>query len=219
MEQKFWLERWEQDQLGWHLPETNRLLEKHWPALGITRGAGVFVPLCGKSLDMRYLESLGHPVTGVELSEKAVEAYFAEGGETPERTEGFYLTRFSGTRTSLYRGDFFDISRPDISGVRAVYDRGALVALPPELRERYADHLQRVIPEHAHILLMALEYDQNLASGPPHSVTESEVERLYGERCRISCLERVETTQLPPHIAAGGVQTAIETIYHIIKDH
>lgn len=219
MEHEFWLERWQQDQLGWHLNDTNPQLKKYWPELGITRGAAVFVPLCGKSLDMRYLESLGHPVTGIELSEKAIQAYFEEGGETPERTEGFYLTKFSGERTNLYHGDFFDISTPDILGIRAVYDRGALVALPDSLRERYADHLMRVIPEHAHILLMALEYDQSLASGPPHSVPEAEIRRLYGERCRVSCLDRIETTQLPPHIAAGGVKTATETIYHIIKDH
>ena len=123
MEHDFWLERWQQDQLGWHLPATNPLLEKHWGTLGITRGAAVFVPLCGKSLDMRYLESLGHSVTGVELSEKAIEAYFDEGNEAPERTDLFYLIRYQGGRSTLYCGDFFDLAAPDILGVRAVYDR------------------------------------------------------------------------------------------------
>lgn len=219
MEHDFWLERWQQDQLGWHLPDTNPLLEKHWATLGITRGAAVFVPLCGKSLDMRYLESLGHAVTGIELSEKAIGAYFEEGGETPERTDGFYLTRYQGERTTLYCGDFFDLSAPDILGVRAVYDRGGLVALPPVLREQYADHMLRVIPEHAHILLIALEYDQSRVGGPPHSVTEAEVARLFGERCRIECLERAETDKLPPHFVNAGLESGTETVYNIIKDH
>ena len=112
MEHDFWLERWQQDQLGWHLPGTNPLLEKHWPALGITRGAGVFVPLCGKSLDMRYLESLGHSVIGIELSEKAVQAYFEEGGETPDITQLYYLKRYQGSSSTLYCGDFFDVAAP-----------------------------------------------------------------------------------------------------------
>lgn len=219
MEHDFWLERWQQDQLGWHLPDTNPLLEKHWPSLGITRGAGVFVPLCGKSLDMRYLESLGHAVTGVELSEKAINAYFEEGGETPQRTELFYLTRYQGKRSTLYCGDFFDLATPDILGIRVVYDRGALVALPPGLREQYADHMQRVIPEHAHILLIALEYDQSRVSGPPHSVPQAEVEALFGERCRIELLERTETGNLPPHFKNAGLETGVETVYNLVKDH
>ena len=219
MEHEFWLQRWQQDELGWHLADTNPLLKQFWAGLGITRGAAVFVPLCGKSLDMRYLESIGHPVMGIELSEKAILAYFEEGGEVPERTEGFYLTRFSGARTNLYCGDFFDLSTPDILGVRAVYDRGALVALPEALRERYVDHMLRIIPEHAHILLVALEYDQSLVSGPPHSVPEAEIMRLYGERCRISCLDRTPTGQLPPKFVERGVDHAEQTIYHIIKEH
>lgn len=219
MEHDFWLERWHLDQLGWHLDGTNSLLEKHWPALGITRGAAVFVPLCGKSLDMRYLESLGHAVTGIELSEKAIQAYFEEGGETAVRTEQFYLIRYQGPRTTIYCGDFFDISAPDILGVRAVYDRGALVALPPSLREQYVDHMLRIIPEHAHILLISLEYDQTLVNGPPHSVTEAEIQALYGGRCRIECLERFSTDRLPPHFTKAGVVSGEETVYHLIKDH
>lgn len=219
MKHDFWLERWQQNQLGWHLGRTNPLLEKYWQELHITRGAAVFVPLCGKSLDMRYLESLGHTVTGIELSEKAIRAYFEEGGEAAETTDGFYLTRFQGSRTSIYHGDYFDLSTPDILGVRAVYDRGALVALPEDLREKYVDHMLRIIPEHAHILLVALEYDQSQASGPPHSVLQAEVEALYGGRCRVTTLERYETTQLPPKFSEAGIETATETVYHIIKDH
>jgi thiopurine S-methyltransferase len=219
MEQEFWLERWQRDQLGWHLDDTNVLLRKHWQELGITRGSAVFVPLCGKSLDMRYLESLGHTVAGIELSEKAIKAYFEEGGEKPERSEQFYLTRYKGPKTTIYHGDFFDISAPDILGVRAVYDRGALVALPPGLREQYADHMQRVIPEHAHILLLTLEYEQSLVPGPPHSVPEEEVHALYGARCRISTLERLTTDRMPPHFTAAGITSGVEAVYHIIKDH
>lgn len=219
MEREFWLERWRSNQLGWHLPDTNPALARYWEDLGITRGAAVFVPLCGKSVDMRYLESQGHPVVGVELSADAISAYFEEGGETFESTEGFYLTRCEGPHSTLYCGDFFDVSAGDILGVRAVYDRGALVALPEKMREKYADHLLRIVPEHAHILLLALEYDQRLVSGPPHAVTGEEIERLYSPRCRVTCLDRIATDRVPPHFAAAGVEKAMETVYHIVKDH
>lgn len=219
MEREFWLERWEKNQLGWHLSDTNPLLAEHWGSLDVTRGAGVFVPLCGKSLDMRYLESLGHAVTGVELSETAVRAYFEEAGETATCMELFYLTRYQGPLSTLYCGDFFDVSAPDILGIRAVYDRGALIALPPSLRSKYVDHMLRIIPEHAHILLIALEYEQSRISGPPHSVSAAEVEALYSPRCRVECLDRVESEDLPPRFAEAGIDSATETVYHIVKEH
>lgn len=219
MEREFWLERWEKNQLGWHLSDTNPLLARYWNALDVTRGAAVFVPLCGKSLDMRYLESLGHPVIGVELSETAVLGYFEARGESPTRTELFYLTRYEGPHSTLYHGDFFDIAAPDILGIRAVYDRGALIALPPPVREKYVDHMLRIVPEHAHMLLIALEYDQGRIEGPPHSVSESEIVALYSSRCRIECLDRVSTTEVPPRFAEAGIESATETVYHIVKEH
>jgi thiopurine S-methyltransferase len=219
MEREFWLERWETNQLGFHRDDVNPLLQRHWPALGITRGAAVFVPLCGKSLDMRYLESLGHPVFGVEFSETAILAYFADAGEHTEQTPGFYLTRYSGPRTTLYCGDFFDLHTPDILGIRAVYDRGGLIALPPLGREKYVDHMLRIMPEHAHMLLITLEYDQQKVAGPPFSVPEEEVLRLFSDRCRVSRLERLVVSDLPPRFQEAGVATAGEAVYHIIKDH
>jgi thiopurine S-methyltransferase len=218
LDREFWLERWELNQLGFHRSDTNPLLARHWAELGITRGSGVFVPMCGKSLDMRYLESLGYQVYGVELSEKAIRAYFEEGGEEPVETEEFYLKRFRGPQTTIFHGDFFDLSTSDILGVRGVYDRGALVALPPSMRELYADHMQRIIPEHAHMLLLALDYDQSLLPGPPFAVPESEIVRLYSSRCRVTCVERIVTRELPPRFAEAGVESATETVFHIIKD-
>ena len=219
MDREFWLKRWKNNELGWHRQDANPLLVRHWPSLGITRGVSVFVPLCGKSLDMRYLESLGHPVIGVELSEDAIRAYFDEGGEEPERSELFYLTRFEGPRTTLYCGDFFDVSAPDILGVRAVYDRGALVALPENVRAQYVDHMLRIIPEHAHILLITLEYDQQKVGGPPHAVSEAEVRALYASRCRIDCIDRISTSELPPKFAEAGIPEVAEAVYHIVKEH
>ena len=219
VEREFWLERWQNDELGFHRSDTNPLLETHWPGLGITRGSAVFVPLCGKSLDMRYLESLGHPVFGVEYSEKAVLAYFEEGGEESELTTGFYLKRYEGPRTTIYRGDFFDLSTSDILGIRAVFDRGALVALPESMRERYVDHMLRIIPEHAHILLVTLEYDQEKVAGPPFSVTDVEINRLFASRSRISPVEKVVTTELPPRFARAGIESVMEAVYHIVKEH
>ena len=219
MEREFWLERWQSNQIGFHRSDTNPLLVKYWPSAGVTKGSAVFVPLCGKSLDMRYLAGLGHPVVGVELSSAAIEAYFEEAGQTADRVDWFYGSCFKGADTTVYCGDFFDISTVDILGVRGVYDRGALVALPPTLRARYVDHLLRVIPEHAHVLLITLEYDQTKIDGPPFSVPRDEVEALFGGRARVEHLASITTRDLPPKFRAGGIEEAGEAVYRITKDH
>ena len=219
MDPEFWRQRWQSNQIGFHRTDTNPLLATYWRQLGITRGSTVFVPLCGKSLDMRFLEAQGHPVIGVELSEEAILAYFDEADESWERTEGFYLTRYAGTHSSLYCGDFFDLHTPDIFGIRGVYDRGALVALPETLRWKYVDHLLRIIPEHAHILLLTLEYDQSKVDGPPFAVHQEEVIALYSSRCRVDVLGSAETTEVPPKFSAAGLGRVREVVYHIVKDH
>jgi thiopurine S-methyltransferase len=219
VDREFWLERWRANEIGFHRTDFNPLLVKYWPRLGITRGSSVFVPLCGKSLDMRYLESLGHHVYGVELAERAVRAYFEEGGEEPRTQTLFYLVRYEGAHTTIYCGDFFDLASPDIMGIRGVYDRGALVALPPPEREKYADHLQRIIPEHAHILLLVLEYDQDKVQGPPFSIAADEVVRLFSDRCRVECIGSIETSELPPKFKQAGIPAIREAVYHLVKEH
>lgn len=219
MDREFWLERWDSNQIGFHQPAANPLLARHWPLLGVPEAKSVFVPLCGKSLDMRWLASCGHHVFGVEWSASAIESYYEEGNEVPDREGDFYLDRYHSESTTIYCGDFINLATLDIWGTGAVYDRGALVALPPALRARYADHLQRIVPEHAKMLLITLEYDQSKVAGPPFSVTAQEVEQLYAERCTITLLEETTTSLLPPKFSAAGIDAAKECVYKIVKEH
>lgn len=189
---------------------------------GLTPGQRIFVPLCGKSMDMRWLQGAGHPVTGVEVAQIAVETFFAEA-RTPAQTH--VVDRFvkysqrddTQLPIDIYLGDFFDLTAPLLEDVGGVFDRGALVALPPDMRFRYVDHLLRIIPDEAHILLLTFEYDQNLVAGPPHCVMPEEVESLFGPRCEIKLVESIVTETLPPHFGEQGVGKAVESVYVITK--
>lgn len=217
MRAKFWLERWRKNEIGFHQTAHNELLLNFWHRLGLRPGARVFVPLCGKSLDMRWLENAGHEVVGVELAQVAAETYFAEGGEQAERTVVDRFARYQGAGTTIYHGDIFDMTAPLLEDVAGLFDRGALVALPADMRFRYVDHLLRIIPDGTRILLLAFEYEQELVSGPPHAVHPEEVELLYGPRCEVELLESIITSALPPSFAAGGVRQAAESVYLITK--
>jgi thiopurine S-methyltransferase len=196
MNADFWHERWETDQLGFHQTRVNDLLTRFWERLEVTRDAPVFVPLCGKSLDMTWLRQRGHPIVGIELSPIAVRDFFAENG-LPDATEigaapgssvDLPPRGYASGGYTLYCGDFFGLAPEALAEVGAVYDRASLIAFPPELRARYAEQMRKLLPPSVSILLITIEYDQELMSGPPHSVPVAEIEALYGRDFEIETL-------------------------------
>lgn len=216
MEHEFWLTRWKNQEIGFHQPRVNPWLMRHWPELGLASGSRVFVPLCGKSLDLRWLAEQGHSVVGVELAETAVRAFYQDANEAFQVERQRHLLCYSGGPVTIYCGDFMDLTALHLPGVAAVYDRGGLVALPPKMRAHYADHLLRIIPDGCVILLLTLEYDQKQVPGPPHSVDETEVRTLFGGRCKVERLCATAATQLPPRFTEAGL-TATEAAYRLIK--
>ena len=218
MQREFWLERWQNNDIGWHQAEVNRRLAQYWGELAVPADSAVFVPLCGKSLDLRWLHQQGHAVVGVELSEAAIRAYFDEADEICRTELHQFFVAWIGPSARIYCGDFMDLSAYELKGVRGVFDRGALVALPARMRSHYADHLQRIVPELTRILLVTLEYDQTLVNGPPHAVHREEVEALFGDRCGVIRLGTHMTDQLPPKFASAGITQAAETVYAITKE-
>lgn len=180
MKHEFWLERWEQDQIGFHQSEINRYLTDHWAELGLASDARVFVPLCGKSLDMLWLRQQGHAVLGNELSIKAVKAFFSENHLQATIIEAPRFTRYAAEGLEILAGDFFALTPSDLGEVRAVFDRAALIALPPAMRQEYARHMSSLLAPGALVLLVTMEYPPGALEGPPFSVPDEEVHALFG---------------------------------------
>lgn len=216
MDHEFWLQRWQAGQTGFHQSRVLPLLQKHWPALGVPAGGRVFVPLAGKSLDMLWLAAQGHPVLGVELSPLAVQQFFAEHGLTPTVHESRYGRHHVAGSIELICGDAFALDAAVLSDCAGVYDRAALIALPPALRARYADELYGRLPAGCHGLLVTLEYAQAEMQGPPFSVEETEVRQRYAARWNVDLLERRAILDQEPHFAAVGL-TALSTALYGLR--
>ncbi|MEK9887683.1 MAG: thiopurine S-methyltransferase, partial [Gammaproteobacteria bacterium] len=73
-----WLERWRKGTTGWHRSDINPQLIENINQLAEARTQKIFVPLCGASLDMKYLIDQGFHVVGVELSSLAIDRFFIE---------------------------------------------------------------------------------------------------------------------------------------------
>jgi thiopurine S-methyltransferase len=178
MKHDFWHNKWERNEIGFHLPEANALLVKHFFTLNLKQSARVFLPLCGKTLDIAWLLAQGYRVAGAELSQLAIEDLFANLNLTPTIIKLGEITHYSATNIDVFVGDIFKVT-PDMLGkVDAVYDRAALVALPEEMRKAYSSHLMSLTSK-APQLLICFEYDQSVHEGPPFSITSKEVKLHY----------------------------------------
>jgi thiopurine S-methyltransferase len=159
------------------------------------------------------LRQQGHAVLGVELSPIAVQDFFRNQGQIPlELSSGkFDCLEADGIR--LLCGDFFDLSRRELSSTRAVFDRASMVALPPAMRERYVEHLVGVLPAGTQILLITFDYPQHEMSGPPFAVTPAEVEALYRDYAEVRLLARHDVLDENPRFKQRGMTRLQESIF------
>lgn len=216
MQPDFWHDRWREGRIGFHQDKPTPLLLKHWPALDVAPGAQVFVPLAGKSLDLAWFASQGYRVFGVELSQLAVEQFFAEHGLDPVVRSSQYGRHYSAGKVELVCGDAFGLDAEALAGCGAVFDRAALIALPPDLRHRYVRELHARLPRGCRGLLVTLEYPQHEKDGPPFSVAEPEVREAYGRDWNVEVIERRDILAQQPQFAEEGV-TALETVVYRLR--
>lgn len=220
MEPTFWLERWQRNETGFHLDHVNPWLRKQLPALELRPGQNVLVPLCGKSLDLRFLADAGFAVTGAELSPLAVAEFFRLQ-QLPTTTEPVADSSLvchqaqmpTGNTLRIFSGDFFALT-PEMTGpVHAVWDRAALVALPPPLRQDYAAHLGRLLTVGARVLLVSFDYPQEEMAGPPFCVSQAEIRALFGAQFDIAALGREDILEREPRFRARGLTRLTETCW------
>jgi len=217
LQPEFWHARWRTGQIGFHQSKVDRHLEKHWPLLGLAPASRVFVPLCGKSLDLLWLLERGHSVVGVELSAVALESFCMEQGIPARRRTLDHFDVYENPGLELYRGDFFALTRQIVGGFSAIYDRAALISWAPELREAYVAHMTAMTSPGAQTLLVTMEYAQTQMSGPPFCVAAHEIESLYARHHAIEELSRDDVLADEPRLRARGVTELYEVCYRLTR--
>jgi thiopurine S-methyltransferase len=178
MDASFWHQRWEKNEIAFHQSKANPLLVEYFHELSLAKGSRIFVPLCGKTLDISWLLSNGYRVAGAELSKVAIEQLFMELGVQPKISGVGEVDQWSANNIDIFVSDIFALSRKILGPVDAIYDRAALVAFPEEMRNRYTAHLTEMTDK-APQLLICYDYDQRLMEGPPFSVSNEEVKGYY----------------------------------------
>lgn len=215
MKKDFWLDRWENRQIGFHQVDINPHLLNYWPQTtegGLNR---VFVPLCGKSKDLLWLSGQGYDVVAVEFSQTAVEEFFKDHQLSYELSAVGNLRSYTSKNITIYQGDFFDLNKEILGPVSLVFDRASLIALPEDMWCKYSEQLSELAGT-ANIYLVSMEYDQSKMQGPPFSVSELELEKHYLKNYQIEKLETVDLLITSPQFKERNLESLNEKVYKLI---
>ncbi len=213
MEKKFWHDRWEDNQIGFHQEEINHYLQQYWSTLNQPIDTRIFVPLCGKSRDMLWLLEQGYQVLGIELSPIAVEAFFQENNLKADVIKHNGLELWSCDELVIICGDFFSLTPESVADCQSIYDRASLIAMPPAMRPAYADKMHQLFPVPRPTLLISMTYPQSEMKGPPFSVTDEEVKSFYSAHFEIHTLLNEDILEQNPRFIKRGLTQMSETVY------
>lgn len=217
MEQKFWLDRWEKGDIGFHRDAVHPALQAHWSELHLAPRARVLVPLCGATPDMAWLAAQGHEVIGVELSQLALERFLSEHRVRHITMEEPGFRTYLGGRYQFWCGDFFAVPDDVFASADAVYDRASLVALPPEMRRRYAARLAERIRPGAKMLLVTLDYDPAQMNGPPFAVPDDEVTTLFDQHFDITRTSNEDALADNDGLRKRGLTALTESVFILAR--
>lgn len=218
MEAKFWESRWQSGQIGFHRDRPNQHLVTWGPRLFDWPGRG-FLPLCGKSVDLPWLARQGVRPVGNELIRLAVEQFVAENAIDAAEAEQGHLHRHLVTveggehPVELWQGDFFELMPEHVGPVDWVFDRAAMIALPPEQRGPYVRHLLKLAAHAKDILLVTFE-SADRKSGPPFAISPDEVREHYAGH-DVERLEHHDVLDQYPPIRDSGTRSLWEAVWRV----
>lgn len=210
MDPQFWIKAWKEGRTNFHQDHYHSKLVEYLPTMALKKGQRVLVPLCGKTKDLIWLHGLGLRVRGVELYDEAVRAFFGENGyPRPQITQDETYTHYAHDDIVVSCGDFFKLNENDAYDL--IYDRGALVALPPPMRRAYAEVIKRAVKVGGGYLLIVYQYDASQMQGPPFAVDDDEIHGLYEDRFDIRLMESKRPDNEGARLAA--VESLRQNVY------
>ena len=206
-----WHSHWTRKSPGFHEGQVNSYLQQFLPLYDLQPGDTIFIPLCGKAVDILWLSQQGYHVIGVELSEIAIKSFFEESDIDFEKAESENLVVYKAENITLYQGDYMNLQSEYLKGCKLVYDRASIVAIESFNRKAYKRKMLEIIPTGTPMLLVTLDYDQDVMQGPPFSVPVSEITELYKPEYKLELLQSSEQIEERPKWREIGLQSLLES--------
>jgi len=223
---EYWTDRWKEGKIGWHREKVNKYLIKYVDELtGGRSKLRVFLPLCGKSVDMLWLADQGHTIVGVEVAKQAIESFFTENNLT--FTVESVKMAASGEPAEVYKCkekmitifccDLFTFKEEDVGGkFDAIWDRGSLSAIVPSAGDRgkrYTKKMHSLLAYDGNYMLESHYYEIDRGIRPPASISNELRNEIYGEDFTIKELDVDRQGEDPNR----SLSFAHDLHYHLFK--
>nr|XP_039260200.1 probable thiopurine S-methyltransferase [Styela clava] len=148
----------------------------------------IFLPLCGKSPDIKWLIDEGYEVVGLECSEHAILEFFEENSVEFEKsvsTKDHSFRVYTGKTANvvIYEGDYFKFNS-DIAGglFDAVWDSASLNTIELASRKPYVEIMRSVLDKQAKYMLSAMYFGEKRTwINNPFDITDADMTELFGE--------------------------------------
>lgn len=217
MDKNFWLDKWQKKDTKFDQMNVNPYLIKYEKIFESLEGKKIFVPLCGKSIDILWFLKQGAEVIGVELSTIAVESFFFENNLTYKKINKNYFTIYLAKSLKFICGDFFQLDKNEVGDIDWVYDRASLVALDNITRVEYAKKISQLFPIKIKMMLITLSYKSDVPEYPPYSVTDKEVHLLFSKNFQINTLVQDENLDIMLHLIKRGLVDLTDRVYLLTR--
>jgi len=107
---------------------------------------------------------------------------------------------------------------PQITGpIHAFFDRAATIALPPTMREAYAQKMAQLIKPGTSGLLVSIDYNQTEMTGPPFSVPDEFVQDLYAKNFAIEAIASDSSSEFAGKLRDRGITKLTESVYRMTR--
>jgi thiopurine S-methyltransferase len=154
---------------------------------------------------------------GVELSPIACKGFFDDANLQFKETTQPGFTCYESERITIWCGDFFKLPQNVWDSVSGIYDRAALVALPKEMRVKYASEIAKRSPNALGILLISFAYPEGSMEGPPFSVPDQEIHDLFESFDIQKLTSAREEKGYKDHPKLGSIELT-ESVYWLQKN-
>lgn len=190
MELSYWLSRWNKGHTGFHMEKGYPGLTIYWPSLPIPSNPIVLIPLAGKSADIKWIADRAQKVICSEISTIAIEQFFENYEMEYSKTRFVSFEIYRSQNIEFWCGDFMKLPPDRIGDIDLIYDKASIVALPEKMRIPYSIKLISLTTDKTKILMHLLNYDGSEMSGPPFSVDQTEIKRLFSKKFDIHLLQK-----------------------------
>jgi thiopurine S-methyltransferase len=207
-----WKKSWNNGKTGFHLSEANPSLVEY--AHLFAENSSILFPLCGKSLDMHFLMEAHHTIIGVELVSQAITEFFTEWKVQPKREKN----KYSHDGITIIESNIFNVQQQNLPVIDAVFDRAALIALPPHIRPQYANHLLSLLKDKGKILLISYDMPRDQEIGPPFPARKNDIPNLFCNASSVTLLKEIyKTAKDEPRLVQRGMDWSKEHVWLIEK--